>query len=1219
MQRCWLRILAAMFFWLSALHASSITRKGELWQIDNARLRVTVQPTEGSFTVLDKRCGYVWRQPKTKAVGYRSVARVANPTGIRFSTEIKSRGQKLPLIMRLSVPDVGAELILDIDMPNRARRMPPFAALAPLLLDSDDGALAVADYSNGHLYPLDMQPFPRTFFSGHRLDMPWVGIVDIRKGYGYALILDTSDDCGVRMKEYNVNGRATRAPVVEWWASFRQFRYPRRMRYSFVAEGGYVALAKQYRAYARDLGLIVPFAEKLKKNPNIRRLFGTPDVWGNASLTFARKAKALGVDKMLIHGRTSPTDMTAINKLGYLTSKYDNYTDILPLDKQHPEIDHNHAPLPDHAVLRANGKRQTAWLTFDKRTQFMKRCPALWVPTAKIVIPKELATYPFLGRFIDVTTAEGLYECYDPNHPLNRTQKRECGVALESYVRSLGLVVGGEHGIWWGVPHMDYIEGMMSSNPYFSWPAGHLKHPKSKDQEFTSPWGRKLPPWKQYEKFGIGHQYRVPLWELVFHDCIVSTWYWGDASDWLLDAAPEITPKKDAFNVLYGTIPLLWANAGGSWVKDREVFLRTYRNTCKLHEQIAGEAMITHEFLTTDRAVQRTVFRSGTECVVNFGVEPRKVAVKGEAVVLPQNGFAVRGPKIKQTLALVNGKPVTTIQTSGYWFSDANGTEVTMRAANRDRVFISVQKSKGRVAVRPHLVAPGWDLSTTRVYALDEQGRRVKLVQQQIADGMLALSLSTSGTRLEALCGSQTRAPDLAVVSATIEGLKPTVAQGEDVRIRVAIRNHGFTPVAGTLTAYADQRDTAYALASRGIRLGPNAAQTVRMTVPTRRIDGERMLVIQAKLDGGVELCELNNSASLRIAVTPDWSLWSVAKRMTVDAGPVQRKNEAVVMPIELGPILKAAGLPSAPNLRYLRVAECDAQGRLLRPVPWQFDTKRGGTRRQPKPQEAEGELCWLMPGSTSAGARRHFALLLYAKGTKGGGVLPSARRCWRPETSTVDMQGYIAKFTHGVLTSLAPKVNGKIGPDFLLSLILSSKQTGWGAEQAATVERFAVLRSGPVRCVIRVRKKLKAGVIYDKTYTFYPRRFDVQIDVNKSAGGLYNRAHYRLPGQYVDDKGIRASVDGDGEENRKTYGKNKKPRWYAVLGNGWAHSCIALTPFDHVAYWDGTNMGAIGFVSRQHKGVRMSYVVHGGEADPSFAEVDWRRLTHPVQVRIVE
>jgi len=468
----------------------------------------------------------------------------------------------------------------------------------------------------------------------------------------------------VQMRKVKLEGRQTVGPQVYLSLCKREFGYARRVLFSFAARGGYVAMAKRYREYARQQGLIVPFAEKLKKNPHIERLFGAPDVWGNSSLKFAREAKSLGVEKMLIHGRSTPAEQKAINDLGYLTSEYDNYTDVLPLEPG-KHVDSSHDQVPEHVVLRADGERMKAWLTFDKKRQYMKRCPAMWLPAARQVIPKLLEEQPFVGRFFDVTTAADLYECYDPKHPLTRGQKRRCGVELLSYVRSLGLVVGGEHGIWWGVPQLDYIEGMMSGG-YASWPAGHLIHPKPKDEEFTGPSGHKYGKWERYAQWGIGHESRVPLWELVFHDCVVSTWYWGDASDFLLTAAPEITPKKDAFNVLYGTIPLLWANKDGSWTTHRDLFLRTYRNTCRLHEVLAGPELLSHEFVTTDRAEQRTRFSDGTEVIVNFGAQPYTVPFAGRKYELPQNGWAVKGPRIEQSRALKDGRIVTTIRTDTF-------------------------------------------------------------------------------------------------------------------------------------------------------------------------------------------------------------------------------------------------------------------------------------------------------------------------------------------------------------------------------------------------------------------------------------------------------------------------------------------------------------------------------------------------------------------------
>ncbi len=646
----------------------------EQWTLENPSLRVDVNARSGAITVLEKQSNRTWKQHPattwTPEPRFRNVRSVESGRGVAFEAVFGwSREKAIELTVTVVVPAEGSDLSVMADMPKHDSGMEDTPFLDPFVLETAAGALAVADYSNGHLYPLDQKPFSPQWMSASRMDMPWLGICDMERGNGYMIIVETSDDGAVQMIEVSAGGRQVVAPRVIWAPSKKTFAYARRLLYHFSPRGGYVALAKRYRAYAKEHGLIVPLAEKMKKKPNLARLFGAPDVWGDGSLDFAKQAKAAGVEKMLIHTESSGAEIRQINELGYLTSVYDNYTDIVPIEPG-KGVDSQHDAVPDNVVLEADGKRKTAWLTWDKKTQFMKRCPACWVSAADQVITNVLKEKPYLGRFIDVTTAEDLYECYDAKHPLTRGQKRECGEKLLGLVGSKGLVAGGEHGIWWSVPNVDYIEGMMSGN-YYSWPAGHLLHPKSKEETFTDPGGWKYLPWQQYEKFGIGHVYRIPLWELVFHDCVVSTWYWGDSNDFLLKAAPEVTAKKDAFNILYGTIPMFWANEEGSWRLARDVFLQSYRNTCKLHEVIAGTELMSHEFITADRAVQRSRFSDGTEAVVNFGEKPQEVELSGVKYLLPQNGFAVKGPRIEQSRALVNGKPVTTIQAGNYRWSDA--------------------------------------------------------------------------------------------------------------------------------------------------------------------------------------------------------------------------------------------------------------------------------------------------------------------------------------------------------------------------------------------------------------------------------------------------------------------------------------------------------------------------------------------------------------------
>ncbi|MFR6034756.1 MAG: hypothetical protein ACLUKN_17220 [Bacilli bacterium] len=43
-----------------------------------------------------------------------------------------------------------------------------------------------------------------------------------------------------------------------------------------------------------------------------------------------------------------------------------------------------------------------------------------------------------------------------------------------------------------------------------------------------------------------------PLWELVYHDCVINYWYWGDSNC----CSPELMYKFDNFNALYGYPPI---------------------------------------------------------------------------------------------------------------------------------------------------------------------------------------------------------------------------------------------------------------------------------------------------------------------------------------------------------------------------------------------------------------------------------------------------------------------------------------------------------------------------------------------------------------------------------------------------------------------------------------------------------------------------------------
>jgi len=152
------------------------------------------------------------------------------------------------------------------------------------------------------------------------------------------------------------------------------------------------------------------------------------------------------------------------------------------------------------------------------------------------------------------------------------------------------------------VPYVHYFEGMLSLGPYRVPDAG---------RNMIKPWDE-VP--ERVAKFQVGQKYRLPLWELVYHDCVVAQWYWGDYNNKL----PALWDKRDLFNILYGTPPMFMFN-NQIWKMNKTRFVESYKNISPVARAVGYAEMTDHRFLTTDRSVQQTQFANGISVTVNFG------------------------------------------------------------------------------------------------------------------------------------------------------------------------------------------------------------------------------------------------------------------------------------------------------------------------------------------------------------------------------------------------------------------------------------------------------------------------------------------------------------------------------------------------------------------------------------------------------------------------
>jgi len=192
-----LKLLTAsilLVFLLSTLtNATTIKQTSNLWVVENHSLQVTIDSTQGNIKVRDKASGYDWKQPVQQSASqprFRNVRQIAD--GIAFQADFGwTKDHANTAEVSLSVPEKTLDLVVSCDMVDRSAAVEWMPFVEPFVLDTDNGVIAMADYCNGRLYPTDLKPFPAAYYECSRLDMPWIGVCDLRRGMGYALIVES--------------------------------------------------------------------------------------------------------------------------------------------------------------------------------------------------------------------------------------------------------------------------------------------------------------------------------------------------------------------------------------------------------------------------------------------------------------------------------------------------------------------------------------------------------------------------------------------------------------------------------------------------------------------------------------------------------------------------------------------------------------------------------------------------------------------------------------------------------------------------------------------------------------------------------------------------------------------------------------------------------------------------------------------------------------------
>lgn len=630
--RCVLTLLIAA----TSYHFLPATVHGsDKWILENDALRVTVDETTAGWDVLDRRCGRVWRQAliatgNEPAVHVKGISRLPAPAeGVEIQLDYtQENGSELALTARVQLlpgqADVRYELSGDLSAEVAKLALP-----APFILEAPQGKLVIPQAA-GLLFGVDELSWDKGHLGGN-MSMPWFGATDLATGQGYAALFETADDA----KFQGAKVRGEKGDVLSVQPIFLpqkgKLGCARRILYHFADRGGYVALAKRYRAYAKETGLLKTLAEKRKQRPNIDRMVGAVNIYGS-HFENIEELRRMGIERAMISG-FSGERVRQMNEWGYLPGRYDIYTDLYETGTYPSKMERCEGfSFPEDVIKKADGSNQVGWCpivdpkTGEKIPSYVI-CSICGLRTLREKMPKRLAQSPYTSYFLDCVTSARLYECYDPQHLMTRTTDREARMGQFAYLSGeLGLVVGSETGRDWGVPSADYLEGIMSTAAFFANPKAIHEIPFASCE--STP---------RYEEYGTNPQRRVPLFQLVYGDCIETTWRWGDNTHRM----PKLWGQKDLLHMIHASMPtwVLWDAQQSLFWGNRDRFKECYDNVCRWRRAVGYSEMTNHERLSDDGLVQRSSFANGAAVTVNFAKETRTAG----GATLPPRSFLITG------------------------------------------------------------------------------------------------------------------------------------------------------------------------------------------------------------------------------------------------------------------------------------------------------------------------------------------------------------------------------------------------------------------------------------------------------------------------------------------------------------------------------------------------------------------------------------------------
>jgi len=248
-----------------------------------------------------------------------------------------------------------------------------------------------------------------------------------------------------------------------------------------------------------------------------------------------------------------------------------------------------------------------------------------------------MAKVPYSYYFVDCDAFGEVYDDYSPLHPAGQADDAAARIDRLRWIgQTFRVPVGSEGGcyLFTGVIHVS--EGVFGA--MFGWGDSDMGDKNSKyylgpyyPPEGPAVFFRQVPIKKEYELLHYDPRYRLPLYETVFHDSVVATSHWRNASLKFENIVDTVALTE----ALYMAVPMYHMNLD-EFDKHGAVMKKHYEFFSPLHRELGFLRMTGFAWLSRDRLLQRTTFDDSVELIANYSTEARQnegMAIPGRSVL----------------------------------------------------------------------------------------------------------------------------------------------------------------------------------------------------------------------------------------------------------------------------------------------------------------------------------------------------------------------------------------------------------------------------------------------------------------------------------------------------------------------------------------------------------------------------------------------------------